>query len=360
MSSNNQSDLMDKSTSIRKGEELDIEVLQQYLKKVDAQFAHIEIKQFPGGFSNLTYLLKAKNKEYVLRRPPFGANIKSAHDMGREFKVLSMLSPVYDKIPKPTLYCDDKTVIGAPFYIMERVRGIILRNTPPKDMNLTPELMHKISKNAIDNLADLHLLDIRKHGLDQLGKAEGYTKRQVDGWISRYEKSKTDVLPAMEQVSEWMNKNIPTDNQACMIHNDYKYDNMVLSVDDPTKILAVLDWEMATIGNPLMDLGTTLAYWAETNDSPALKPFNLTWLEGNLNRQAVIDRYQEKTGFDINNIVFYFAFASFKLGVICQQIYARYKRGLTQDPRFAGLIEVVKACGANGAKAIEKDRISNW
>lgn len=360
MSLRNESKLVDKSAAIRQGEELNIESLQKYLGGIDSQFSQISVEQFPGGFSNLTYLIKAGDKEYVLRRPPFGANIKSAHDMGREYKVLSMLKPIYDKVPEPIVYCEDESIMGAPFYVMERVRGIILRNTPPKDMSLTPALMKRISEHTIDNLANLHLLDIEKHGLIELGKPEGYAKRQVEGWIGRYEKSKTDMLPSIEEVSNWIKTNVPEDNKPCMIHNDYKYDNIVLSIDDPSKILAVLDWEMATVGDPLMDLGTTLAYWAEINDSPALKTFNLTWMPGNLNRQEVLDRYQEKTGIEAKNIVFYFAYASFKLGVICQQIYARYKKGLTNDPRFAGLIGVVKACGENGMRAIEKDRISNW
>ena len=353
--------LIDKSGSVRKGEELNIEALQIFLSQKGSQFSKITIEQFPGGFSNLTYLVIARDgSEYVLRRPPFGAKIKSAHDMGREFKVLSILKPIYDKVPNPIIYCEDESIIGAPFYVMERVKGIILRNSPPSNMNLTPDLMRKISENAIDNLADLHNIDIHKHGLIDLGKPEGYARRQVLGWIDRYEKSKTDMLPSIEGVSEWIKKNIPEDNKPCMIHNDYKYDNMVLSIEDPSKILAVLDWEMATVGDPLMDLGTTLAYWGEINESASLKPFNLTWMPGNLNRQEVLDRYQEKTGTEVKNIVFYYAYASFKIGVICQQIYARYKKGMTKDPRFGGLIGVVKACGENGMKAIEANKIRNW
>ncbi|MEQ9286473.1 MAG: phosphotransferase family protein [Cyclobacteriaceae bacterium] len=361
MSLRESSRLMDKSSpTLRKGEGLDRHKLQLFLQKNNITSGDISIEQFQSGFSNLTYLIKCREGEFVLRRPPNGANIKSAHDMGREFKVLTLLKPVYDKVPSPTIYCDDDSVIGSPFYLMERVQGIILRSSPPKSMSLTPSLMRTISENAVDNLAALHSLDIHSTGLIDLGKPEGYAKRQVEGWISRYEKSKTDQLPSMAELSNWIASNVPEDNPPTMIHNDYKYDNLVLSLNNHGEIKAVLDWEMATVGDPMMDLGTTLAYWSEIADSSALKPFSLTWMPGNLKRRQVIDRYQLRTGNEVKNIVFYFAYASFKLGVICQQIYARYKRGSTTDARFASLIGVVNACGQNGMKAVEKDRISEW
>lgn len=351
---------LDSAGGVRQGEELDTGKLVKYLQQqVDDFPSDIEVNQFPGGFSNLTYLIKAGDKEYVLRRPPFGANIKSAHDMGREFRVLSALQPVYSKIPQPLIYCEDASVIGAQFYMMERVKGLILRNRPPKGVDLSPALMKSISENTIDNLVDLHSLDLSKNGLIDLGKPEGYNQRQVEGWIKRYHNAQTDDIKSMEDIATYLLASIPADEPPAFIHNDYKYDNIVLDADQPDQILAVLDWEMSTVGNPLMDLATSLAYWAEGTDSPALKPFNLTWLPGNLNRAEVLDRYAEKSGRAIHDMVYYFAFASFKLGTIVQQIYARYKKGLTKDPRFAMLIEVVKACGQNGVKAIEKDRISN-
>ena len=353
--------LMDKpSTMIRQGEEIDRLALQTYLQDNRVTTGDISVEQFQNGYSNLTYLVRCREGEFVLRRPPKNANIKSAHDMGREFKVLSLLKPVFDKVPTPTVYCEDTSVIGAPFYVMERVQGIILRNKPPKGMSLTPAMMRTVSESAIDSLVDLHSLNIESTGLIELGKPEGYAKRQVEGWIGRYEKSKTDDLPSMAGLSEWIKDNIPEDNAPSMIHNDFKYDNMVLSLENHSEIKAILDWEMATVGDPMMDLGTTLAYWGEITDDAALKPFNLTWMPGNLKRQEVIDRYQLRSGREVTNIVFYYAYASFKLGVICQQIYARYKRGSTTDARFASLIGVVNACGKNGLRAIEKDRISNW
>lgn len=351
---------IDSAGAVRPGEELDAGKLVRYLQgQVEGFSSFIEVRQFPGGFSNLTYLISTDDKEYVLRRPPFGANIKSAHDMAREYRVLRALQPVYSKIPQPLVYCQDQSIIGAEFYMMERVKGLILRNKPPKGLDLTPDLMRSISEKTIDNLVDLHSLDLSENGLLELGKPEGYNQRQIEGWIKRYQNAQTDDIKSMNEIADYLSASIPTDESPAFIHNDYKYDNIVLDANQPDNILAVLDWEMSTVGNPLMDLATSLAYWAEGTDSPALKPFNLTWLPGNLNRAEVLDRYAEKTGREIHHMVYYFAFASFKLGTIVQQIYARYKKGLTKDPRFAMLIEVVKACGQNGVKAIDKDRISN-
>ncbi|MFT6214806.1 MAG: aminoglycoside phosphotransferase (APT) family kinase protein [Roseivirga sp.] len=350
--------MIDKAKEIRKGEGLDLSKLTDYLTDhLDGFSGSIEVSQFPSGFSNLTYLVKDGENEYVLRRPPFGANIKGAHDMNREFRVLSALKPVYSKVPKPVLFCDDQTVMDADFYMMERVKGVILRSLPPKDLALTPTVMRSISEACIDNLADLHTMDLKAAGLTDFGKPDGYTQRQVEGWIGRYYKAETDQLESMNQVAGWLQKNIPAQKYVSFIHNDYKYDNLVLNPEKLDDIIAVLDWEMSTVGNPLMDLGTSLAYWAQAEDSEALKPFSLTWLPGNYTRSELVNRYEEKTGFDLSDQVFYYVFGAFKIGVIIQQIYARYKKGYTQDPRFANLIYAVKACGANAAKALEKGSI---
>lgn len=350
--------MIDQAQDIRKGEELNLSRLRNYLGEHLTGFSgQLEVSQFPSGFSNLTYLVKSGNKEYVLRRPPFGANIKGAHDMGREFKVLSLLKPVYPKVPTPMLHCLDESVLGAEFYVMERVRGVILRGRPPKDIDLSPALMKSISEACIDNLANLHTMDLKVSGLEGFGKPEGYTQRQVEGWVKRYYQAETDTLDSMNQVADWLQVNIPEQKHISFIHNDYKYDNLVLNPDHLSEITAILDWEMSTVGNPLMDLGTSLAYWAQADDADALKPFSLTWLPGNLNREEFANRYAEKTGFDMTDQVFYYVFGAFKIGVIIQQIYARYKKGLTQDPRFANLIFAIKACGANAVKAMERDRI---
>lgn len=314
---------------------------------------------FRGGYSNLTYLLETNLGDFVLRRPPFGANIKSAHDMGREFRVLSMLAPVYPKAPKPVLLCEDVEILGAPFYMMERVKGVILRNKQQEDIDLGPESMRGISTAAIDNLAQLHQLDIHTSGLIQLGKPEGYIARQVSGWIERYYKAETDTIPAMDRLAEWMPAHQPIEGVPGLIHNDYKYDNLVLDPENLSHIHAVLDWEMCTVGDPLMDLGTSLAYWIEPEEANLLSASigNLTWLPGNLTSQQLIERYATQSGRNVDNILFYYIFGTFKIGVIVQQIYARYKKGFTQDPRFAPLIEVVRMFGERGCTALEKERI---
>ena len=350
---------LDQPATIRSGEELDEKILAKYLQdKIDIA-GEISILQFPSGFSNLTYFIQSKEKEYVLRKPPHGANIKSAHDMGREFKVLSLLKPVYPYVPEPILYEEDPSILGGPFYLMERVKGVILRNRAPKGVDLTPALMKSISEKAIDHLAALHRLDL-DNGLKDFGNPEGYNQRQVSGWIKRYFNAETDAIPMMNKAAEWLTSNVPDKNIAAFIHNDYKYDNLVLNPSNLADITAVLDWEMATIGDPLMDLGTTLGYWGEPDDSEALKPFNLTWLPGNLNREEVALRYAQQANQDMGNLVFYYVFGSFKIGVIVQQIYARYKKGLTKDPRFAALLYVVKACAQNASNAIKFNRISNF
>jgi aminoglycoside phosphotransferase (APT) family kinase protein len=355
------SDNIDKAVAAREGEAPDSDILKNYLSNFMPGFdGSLTIQQFPGGYSNLTFLLKTADKEYVLRKPPNGANIKSAHDMGREFKVLSALQPVYKPIPAPILFCDDATIIGSPFYIMERMQGIILRNKIPKGMELTPEIMRSISESAVDNLAALHSIDLATTGLITMGKPEGYIQRQVDGWIIRYNHAETEEIEHMNKTAEWMQANMPKEGTTAFIHNDYKYDNLVLDPENLNTIIAVLDWEMATVGDALMDLGTSLGYWAEAADGDALKPFNLTWLTGNLNREEVVERYAAKNNIPVPNMLFYYVFGSFKIGVIVQQIYARYKKGFTNDERFAGLIHVVNACADNAQKAIEYNRISNF
>lgn len=351
--------MIDQPSATRAGEELDLDKLQAYLRQHLSGFdQEISAQQFPSGYSNLTYFIQTAAQEYVLRRPPFGANIKSAHDMEREYLVLTKLRVAgYLKVPEVIHLCTDQNVMGCPFYLMKRVEGVILRNRVPKGIAISEDSFRSLSKSAIDQLVDLHKLDIKTTGLESLGKPEGYVHRQVEGWTKRYANSQTDDIASMNEVAEWMQKNEPSSSQVAFIHNDFKYDNLVLNPTNLSEIIAVLDWEMATVGDPLMDLGTTLAYWAEANDPDYLKPFNLTWVPGNFTRSEVVNYYQLKTGTPISNIVFYYAFGAFKVGVICQQIYYRYKQGLTKDPRFASLIHVIKACGENARKAIETNKI---
>ena len=349
---------IDSAKPVRSGEELNQVALQFYL---DAQQTGVgtitEISQFPGGYSNLTYLIHSEQGEYVLRRPPFGAkDIKGGHDMGREFRVLSAIkSAGYHRIPKPVVFCEDESVIGCPFYIMERVQGVILRAQTTPKMNLSPDIMRHLSESLVDALVDLHALDIQKTNLIQLGKPEGYIRRQVDGWHKRYFASQTDDVPAMTELARWLDQTMPAENPPTLIHNDFKYDNVVLS-PDLSEILAVLDWEMCTVGDPLMDVGTSLSYWSEINDDPFRKSFNLTWLPGNLTRQEFARRYAERSGRDVSNLLYYYVFGLFKNAVVIQQIYGRYKKGLTTDERFAGLLAGVQALSRHGAEAVESGR----
>jgi aminoglycoside phosphotransferase (APT) family kinase protein len=348
----------DTAIPTRSGEELDLQKLNDFLKGNSPELGTIQsVTQFPGGYSNLTYCIATKDSEYVLRRPPFGASIKSAHDMGREFKVLSTLSPNYKKTPKPIVYCESLEIIGSPFYIMERTKGVILRGSTAPKFGIAPSLFKGLSENLIDNLVALHALDIHATGLDQLGKPDGYVQRQVEGWTSRYYAAETDKLETMDAVAQWLKTNMPKSQSPAFLHNDYKYDNVVLNTEDLTEILGVLDWEMATVGDPLMDLGGTLAYWFEANDDAVLKAFNLTWLPGNLTRKEIIERYAEKSKRDTSTILFYYVFGLYKNSVIAQQIYARWKQGHTKDPRFGGLMAIIKIMAVKAAAAVNTQKI---
>lgn len=346
----------------RTGDELPEAQLDAYLRAQLPAFEGIHrIRQFPGGFSNLTYLVETNLGTWVLRRPPRGAAIQSAHDMAREFRTLQKLRSIYGRIPAPILLCEDPDVLGAPFYLMERVEGIILRNAPPAELDLNPQRMRAISEAAVDNLALLHQIDIQTTGLTELGKIEGYVARQVAGWTKRYRNAQTDDIPEMEAIAHWMETHQPEDGCPGLIHNDYKYDNLVLDSQEPARILAVLDWEMATVGDTRMDLGTSLAYWSEAAEAAAmpLAAANLTWLPGNLTRQEVVERYSHATGHDLANVLFYYVYGTFKIAVIIQQIYTRWKRGHSNDPRFGELITGVRYFSQLGSRAIELGRISD-
>jgi aminoglycoside phosphotransferase (APT) family kinase protein len=304
----------------------------------------LEIAQFPSGHSNLTYFLRLGDRELVLRRPPFGTKVKSAHDMSREYRVLAKLHGAYSPAPEVLLYSDDLSILGSPFYLMKPIHGIILRRALPPGFDFPPDTARRLSESFVDNLARLHGLDYAAIGLADLGKPLGYLERQVRGWIERYHGSKTHQLPEVEPLSAWLTKNLPSSGQAALIHNDYKFDNVVLDSTDITKIVGVLDWEMCTIGDPLSDLGTALAYWVEDRDPEELQKIRWgpTNAPGSLTRSELIERYARTTGRDVDPMVFYIAFARFKVAVIVQQIYYRYHHGLTKDQRFAALLEVAK------------------
>ncbi len=350
---------LDGTAPVRKGEELDTEALARYLADaVPGVDGPIVVEQFPSGHSNLTYLLRAGGRELVLRRPPFGSKVKSAHDMGREFAVLSKLHPVYPPAPNPLAFCEDESIIGAQFYVMERITGMILRSRKPEGLENTADLTRRCCQSFIENLADLHALDYRAIGLDELYKGENYVDRQVQGWSKRYAGSQTDDIPEIDRIIAWLHERIPADTGAVLVHNDYKFDNIVLDPDDLTKILGVLDWEMATIGDPLADLGTSLGYWIQADDEEmhVVQCF-LTTEPGAMTRMELAEAYAARTGRDISNVLFYYVLALLKLSVIVQQIYYRYKQGLTKDERFAMLIVMVHMLGRKAVAAIESGKV---
>ena len=349
---------LDQPATVRPGEELPAERVEAYLRaRLPDLAGPLAVEQFPGGFSNLTYLLQFGDRQLVLRRPPFGANIRGGHDMGREFRILSGLITAYSKVPRPLLACGDPEVIGAPFYFMERVTGVIIRNRVPPHIDLSPDVMQRLCLSLIDTFVELHAIDYAAAGLGEIGKPAGYVARQVGGWTTRYANARTDDIPEIEQVAAWLVAHLPPASDATLIHNDYKYDNVVLDPRDLSRIVAVLDWEMATLGDPLTDLGTTLAYWMEEGDPAPLRLFGVTSLPGNLDRRRWVARYAERSGRDVSNVLFYFVYGLFKNAVIVQQIYARYRKGATQDQRFADLIHMVQAYGQLAARAIERGRI---
>lgn len=362
---------IDKPSTVRQGEELDAGELAIYLREHIPDLkvpAPLEVEQFPSGHSNLTYMLRIGERELVLRRPPFGAKIKTAHDMGREYQILSRLAGVYAKAPRVLAYCEDEAVLGAPFYVMERLKGIILRGSAPKGLELAPALMHALSENFVDNLVEIHRVDYQAAGLGDLGRSAGYVRRQIEGWTQRYINARTDDIPDVEHVAAWLAEHTPpqvgapdADAGGALIHNDYKYDNLVLAPDDLSRIIGVLDWEMATLGDPLMDLGTSLGYWVDAGDPPELQAFRfgLTTLPGNLNRRELAQRYALLSGRDVSNILFYYVYALLKIAVIVQQIYARYKAGFTKDERFARMIDAVRVLGKTAVLAIDKRRIDD-
>jgi aminoglycoside phosphotransferase (APT) family kinase protein len=350
----------DKPRKVRDGEQLDLEKLAPYLAEhLGVAVDDLAVEQFPGGHSNLTYLITVGGREYVMRRPPFGSKVKKAHDMGREHRVLSKLSAVRDWAPKPVLRCEDAGIIGADFYLMERMRGVILRRSVPEGVTVDETVAARLCETLLDTLVDLHSLDPAELGLAELGRPEGYVERQVSGWAKRYEGSKTDDIAAIPAVATWLREHMPTSPPACIIHNDYKFDNVVYDSVAFERIVGVLDWEMATLGDPLMDLGTTLCYWVEDGDADGLKnlSFAPTMLPGMYSRRQLAERYAERTGRDLSQILFYFVFGLFKTAVVLQQIYYRYAQGLTTDARFAGLIHGVRLLAEAAQAAIDKGEL---
>jgi aminoglycoside phosphotransferase (APT) family kinase protein len=354
---------------VRSGEELPEQPLKEFLiqqELINSIDSELFVKQFTHGYSNLTYLLTIEDKEFVLRKPPVGA-IKRGHDMSREYKVQSGIQNQFSKVPKMFAYTNDESILGSEFYLMEKVNGIILNYKEAKSRNIAPDQYQVIANSWLDTFVELHQLDYKIVGLENLGRPEGYVERQVTNWGKQYLKAATEDVPAAQKVMQWMEANQPREYEHCLIHNDYKYDNVVFekpalsNVDGNSwkNITAVLDWEMATLGDPLMDLGTSLGYWTVATDHDFVKQGipSPTVFEGNPIRSEVVELYAKKSGKDIQNIVFYYAFGLFKIAVIAQQIYYRYSKGLTTDPRFANLNKASELCCNLAVKAIQTKSI---
>ena len=327
---------------VREGEGFDAATVGRYLRKrVEGMpEGDPDVRQFPAGASNLTYLLKVGDWEGVLRRPPLGPVPARAHDMGREFGILDRLHAAYPLAPKPYVFCEDESVIGAPFYVMEFRAGAVLDRTLPPGVNATEALCRGISETVVDTLVDLHAVDPNEAGLGDIGRPEGFLERQVKGWASRYEKARTDDVPEAGSLVRRLAEDVPRSPDPAVIHNDYKLNNLVLDPGDLTKVRAVLDWEMATVGDPLFDLGVSLSYWVEAGDPEELRaglPTVASISPHFFTRREFLGRYAERSGRDLSSVGWYVTFGYFKMAVIAQQIYVRWKKGQTRDPRFADL-----------------------
>jgi aminoglycoside phosphotransferase (APT) family kinase protein len=335
---------LDDTIAVRADEQIDVAKVTHYLYgKLPGADDSLRVRQFGGGAANLTYLLRYDEQEYVLRRPPLGRVAKSAHDMGREFRVLSVLHAALPEAPRAYLYCEDPGIVGAPFFVMERRRGIVVRRSMPASIEFFPDAAQKISQALVDTLARFHAVDYQSIGLGQLGKPAGFVKRQVEGWYRRWQAAKATDLEEMDLVYDWLRSNLPETREFSLVHNDYKLDNVMLSDQDPGKIVAVFDWDMCTLGDPLSDLGALLAYWTEPTDptyfqATARMPLGVP---GFFSRSELVERYALVSGRSVRDIKYYHALSLFRLAVIIAQIYIRYVRGQTQDHRFAAFEQVI-------------------
>jgi len=347
---------IDDAGVVRQGEGLDAARIEAFLKDTVTDLPKgLILRQFPGGNSNLTYLLRFGDRDLILRRPPFGRKAKGSHDMGREYRVLRALYPVFPYCPRPLAYTEDESVIGCPFFVMERVRGLVIRRGLPPGLALTPAQGRKLCENLAELQAALHAIDYKAVGLEGFGRPEGYVKRQVEGWIERFRQARTPDAPDCEEVMGWIAANKPADSgRASVIHNDFKLDNVVVDEQDPTRIVAVLDWEMATIGDPLMDFGNILAYRVERDDPPEMDfiRFMPPEIEFSLTRKELADVYAAKARRPLEDMTYFYCFGLFRLAAIEQQIYYRYYHGQSREERFAGMIDKVRVLEKTALRAI--------
>lgn len=347
------------TAAIRPGEELSRVALLDYLtRSLPEAVSEIQIEQFPHGHSNLVYLVRTNMREYVLRRPPLGPLAPKAHDMAREYRVLDAVHPHFPEAPRVFLLCEDPSVIGSVFFLMERRQGLVIRDSIPRELAAIPDYPRRVSEAFIDCLVRLHAIDVSEPRLSSLGKPEGFVQRQVRGWADRWQRSKTEELPEMERVIRWLHDHMPPSAGATLVHNDYKLDNIMLR---PTgdRVEAVLDWEMTTIGDPLADLGLTMCYWtwasvAAENDPHPATP-DLTSQPGWYTRDEFFERYAQRTGRDLTHISYHEILGIFKLAVILQQIFYRYRQGQTQDERFRTFDRRVRDLVRLAAALLEKE-----
>jgi aminoglycoside phosphotransferase (APT) family kinase protein len=338
---------------VRPDERLDTGPLEAWLRdNLDGAEGPFEYAQFGGGHANLTYLLRFGDNEFVLRRPPLGPVAASAHDMSREHRVLSVLWREFDLAPRCFSLCTDHDVIGADFMVMERRNGFVIRKDLPENLQGDPVLARRIGEMIIDCLARFHAADPAAVGLEAMGRPEGFAERQLEGWTGRWQAAKDQDIPAMDRLTAWLADNLPEPQAATFVHNDYKLDNMLVAHDDPARAVAVLDWDMCTRGDPLMDLGYLLTYWPEAGDPLTWRdscPSPL-WREGFPTRAEAVQRYAELSGLDVSQSAWYHAWGTFKIAVVIQQIYIRWLRGQTQDERFAVMGERVRILIDKGCK----------
>lgn len=348
---------------VREEDAFDVDALVAWLRKaVDdpSRFTgRPEVRQFSGGVSNLTYLLRFPSVDAILRRPPAGQKARSAHDMGREYRIQQALRPVFPYVPQMYASCDDESVIGSPFYVMERLAGTILRQDLPDGLSLDAAQVRRLCTDVLDLLVQLHDVDAGAVGLADLGRGSGYVARQVAGWSDRYRRARTPNVGSFEEVMAWLADRQPADVDQCLIHNDFRFDNVVLAADDPTRPVGLLDWEMATIGDPFMDLGGALAYWVQADDTGLFQAFRRqpTHLPGMLTRAEVVDYYCARSGRSLPAVgwAFYEVFGLFRLAVIAQQVYYRFHHGQTTNPAFAQFHVAVTMLEARCREVIARD-----
>ncbi len=329
---------MNDTIEVRPDERFDGAKVAEYLRgKLPGSENPLTIRQFGGGAANLTYLLDYGTHEYVLRRPPLGPVAASAHDMGREYKVLSVLHRAFPYAPQAFLYCEDEALIGTDFFVMERRRGVVVRRSLPPEFVKMPQATGKMSAALVDALAAFHAVDYEALGLGDLGRPSGFIERQIEGWYKRWQAAKVEDLPEMDFMVQWLRDNHPSTGHFSLIHNDYKLDNVMLSARDPGQIVAIFDWDMCTLGDPLSDLGALLCYWTEPDDPPDFQAMAMMPVGdlGFMTRAELVERYAAQSGRDVHDIHFYHALGLFRLAVIAAQIFIRFKRGQTQDQRFA-------------------------